>query len=79
MVKDFELLSPHKVGSYADKILRAKDVFEIQKGAPSVRSKQEVPNFLVGDIVQTKKNYENEFVNGGHSRLPRYAMGKKGK
>ncbi len=80
MIKDFELLSPHKVGTYADKILRAKDVFEIlRKGGPSIRSKLERPNFLVGDIVQTKKNYENELVYGGHSRLPRYAMGKKGK
>ena len=80
MVKDFELLSRSEKGSYADKIVKAKDIFDVlRKGGPTVRSKPEAPNFLVGDIVQTKANYENEFVKGGHSRLPRYAMGKRGK
>ena len=80
MINDFDLLSADKEGTFSDKILSSKDVFDIlRKGGPSVRSKPEPPNFFVGDIVQTKMNYENEFFRGGHSRLPRYAKGKRGK
>lgn len=48
-------------------------------GGPADRPSDIAPLFSTGDIVQTRKITANRLVDGGHTRLPRYAAGAVGK
>jgi nitrile hydratase len=55
---------------------RVPDV--LATGAPADRPSDIAPVFDVGDRVQTRRITANRFVDGGHTRLPRYAAGAIG-
>jgi nitrile hydratase beta subunit len=58
----------------------AKDVAKtLGWGGPSLRETNINPQFKVGDEVRTLNYSPNEDVNGGHTRLPSYVMGRIGK
>jgi len=58
----------------------AKDVAKtLGWGGPSLRETNINPQFKVGDEVRTLSYSPNEDVNGGHTRLPSYVMGRIGK
>ncbi len=61
-------------------ILKLNDVsVTLGRGGPSKRENVKEPKFIVGDIVKTLNFSPNIFKIGGHTRLPMYARGKKGK
>jgi nitrile hydratase len=58
----------------------AKDVQKtLGWGGPSLRETNISPAYKIGEEVITLKYSPNEDVNGGHTRLPSYVMGRKGK
>ncbi|MEE4188958.1 MAG: nitrile hydratase subunit beta [Roseobacter sp.] len=48
-------------------------------GGPADRPESEGPAFKSGDHVRTRKITANRLVEGGHTRLPRYAAGATGR
>jgi nitrile hydratase beta subunit len=48
-------------------------------GGPSLRETKINPQFKVGDKIRALSYSPNEDVNGGHTRLPSYVMGRIGK
>ncbi len=59
--------------------LRAQDIPASQnKRAPYSREIDRAPQFKSGDAVRSVSYSPNVAVPGGHSRLPRYAMGRVG-
>ncbi len=48
-------------------------------GGPSIRDTNVSPIFNIGDKIITQIYSPNENENGGHTRLPKYAMGRVGK
>ena len=68
-----------KMHPLSSRKLLAMDVAEVlSKGAPTSRSVEDPPKFLVGQNVKTRRA-QNKFVSGGHTRLPKYAERSKGK
>ena len=64
----------------ADRALRAEHVSDVlAKGGPADRPSQVPQLFGIGDRVRTRKIAANAFVDGGHTRLPRYAAGTVGR
>ena len=64
----------------ADRTLRAAAVADtLAAGGPADRPSTAEPRFSVGDAVVSRRLAENQFVAGGHTRLPRYAAGAKGR
>mgnify|MGYP001819946174 CR=1 FL=1 len=64
----------------ADRALTAARVPEVlAKGGPADRPSDITPLFNVGDAVMTRRITANRLVDGGHTRLPRYAAGAKGR
>ncbi|AXI42995.1 nitrile hydratase subunit beta [Sulfitobacter sp. SK011] len=64
----------------AAKTLMANQVPAVlAKGGPADRPSNVTPAFAVGDVVATRKIAENVLVAGGHTRLPAYAAGAKGR
>lgn len=58
----------------------AKDVAAVlAKGGPSSRASAIKPLFHVNDTVRTRRVPGNRFVDGGHTRLPKYAAGAQGR
>ena len=51
----------------------------LSTGGPSARDSDIAPAFKVGDAVVTRRIAENVLVEGGHTRLPSYAAGAKGR
>lgn len=51
----------------------------LAKGGPSSRPSDVAPAFAVGDGVVTRRIAENVLVAGGHTRLPAYAAGARGR
>ncbi|UWR21437.1 nitrile hydratase subunit beta [Sulfitobacter sp. S190] len=51
----------------------------LAKGGPADRDSDIAPVFAVGDAVVTRRIAENLFVAGGHTRLPGYAAGARGR
>lgn len=51
----------------------------LASGGPSARPSDVAPVFKVGDAVRTRRIAENTLVEGGHTRLPSYAAGAKGR
>ncbi len=60
------------------KLLAVEVAKVLSKGAPTSRSVNDPPKFLVGQSVKTR-HAQNKFVSGGHTRLPKYAERSKGK
>ena len=60
------------------KLLAVEVAKVLSKGAPTSRSVEDPPKFLVGQNVKTRRA-QNKFVSGGHTRLPKYAERSKGK
>ena len=50
----------------------------LSSGGPSLRESNEPPRFKTGQTVQIRALARNEYVEGGHTRLPSYAAGKTG-
>jgi nitrile hydratase len=64
----------------ADRVLRPENVAAVlAKGAPADRPSDVTPLFSRGDQVVTRRINENAFVPGGHTRLPTYAAGARGR
>lgn len=51
----------------------------IASGGPADRPTEATPDFAPGDAVMTRRITANRLVDGGHTRLPRYAAGAKGR
>jgi nitrile hydratase beta subunit len=51
----------------------------LAKGGPANRPSNIAPSFAIGAKVQARKLAQNTLVNGGHTRLPRYAAGAQGR
>jgi nitrile hydratase beta subunit len=64
----------------ADKVLRRDQVADVlAKGGPADRPSAMAPLFGIGDAVVTRRSAENTLVEGGHTRLPQYAAGARGR
>lgn len=64
----------------APKALRADQVdAALAKGGPADRPSKVAPIFQCGDAVLTRRIPTNRFCDGGHTRLPRYATGARGR
>ncbi|WP_282127314.1 nitrile hydratase subunit beta [Roseobacter litoralis] len=64
----------------AERALRAEHVDKVlARGGPADRPSQVPLLFSVGDTVKTRKIAANCLVDGGHTRLPRYAAGMRGR
>ena len=51
----------------------------LSRGSPTVRDCQGSARFSVGDPVRASRLAENRLVPGGHTRLPTYAAGARGR
>ena len=72
--------SKAEISALADKKLTAEQVAAVlAKGGPADRKSDVAPLFKVGDAVKTRRLAQNTFVAGGHTRLPTYAAGAKGR
>ena len=64
----------------ADRVLTADRVGAVlAKGGPADRPSEITPTFKVGDEVLTRHPGGNPQVDGGHTRLPGYATGARGR
>ncbi len=63
----------------ARKLLAARVAEVLAAGGPADRASDIAPVFDVGDRVQTRRIPANRLVDGGHTRLPRYAAGAVGR
>ncbi|EEE36674.1 nitrile hydratase, beta subunit [Rhodobacteraceae bacterium KLH11] len=69
--------SPHPL---ADRKLKAEAVSgALAKGGPADRPSNIAARFAVGQMVVTSRPTSNRLVEGGHTRLPIYAAGAKGR
>ncbi|UWR25364.1 nitrile hydratase subunit beta [Sulfitobacter sp. S223] len=69
-----------EISDLAVKKLTADQVAGVlARGGPADRDSAVPPNFAVGDSVITRRIAENILVNGGHTRLPSYAAGARGR
>ena len=75
-----EFLDPiQKMHPLSSRKLLAADVAGVlSKGAPTSRSLEGPPKFLVGQSVKTRRA-DNKFISGGHTRLPKYVERCEGK
>ena len=75
-----EFLDPiRKTHPLSSRKLLAADVAGVlSKGAPTSRSVESPPKFLVGQRVKTRRAV-NKFISGGHTRLPKYVEKCEGK
>lgn len=72
--------APARIGDLAAKKLTADQVAGVLAlGAPAARDSTVAPVFAIGDAVMTRKVAENTLVSGGHTRLPAYAAGARGR
>ncbi|NVO54814.1 nitrile hydratase subunit beta [Rhodobacteraceae bacterium B1Z28] len=64
----------------ADRMLKAESVAAaLAKGGPAERPSNVPVNFEIGQEVCTARPAANRLVDGGHTRLPIYATGAKGR
>ena len=64
----------------AEKALKAPQVAGVlARGGPADRPSDIAPTFAPGDNVVTRKHPANTLVPGGHTRLPAYAAGARGR
>lgn len=68
---------PHPL---AERALKAENVAAVlAKGGPSERAASGPPRFGIGDTVRALRPTGNRLVAGGHTRLPSYASGARGR
>jgi nitrile hydratase subunit beta len=64
----------------SDRMMTADNVVPaMERGGPADRPSNVVPKFTVGQSVCTAHPAGNRLVDGGHTRLPAYAQGAKGR
>lgn len=64
----------------ASRALRADAVAAtLAKGGPASRDSDIAPQFVVGDVVRPRHPGGSALVDGGHTRLPDYAVGARGR
>lgn len=64
----------------AAKVLKADEVAAVlARGGPADRDGGPEPRFRVGDAVRTRRPADNRLRAGGHTRLPAYAAGARGR
>lgn len=64
----------------AERRLKADQVAGVlAKGGPVDRPSDVAPAFVAGDAVVARKIADNDMVSGGHTRLPTYAAGARGR
>ena len=64
----------------ADRALQPENVGSVlTRGGPSDRPSDIAPRFEAGDTVQTRRISASRIVDGGHTRLPAYAAGARGR
>ncbi|WP_299029037.1 nitrile hydratase subunit beta [uncultured Sulfitobacter sp.] len=69
-----------EISDLAEKKLTADQVAGVlARGGPADRKSDVLPVFTVGDSVLTRAIAENTLVSGGHTRLPGYAAGARGR
>ncbi|WP_299415087.1 nitrile hydratase subunit beta [uncultured Sulfitobacter sp.] len=69
-----------EISDLAEKKLTADQVAGVlARGGPADRQSDVLPVFTVGDSVLTRAIAENTLVSGGHTRLPGYAAGARGR
>ena len=67
------------ISPLAERALQAQNVATVlAKGASAERPAEVAPLFKVGDHVRTRMS-ANQLIDGGHTRLPRYAAKAKGR
>ena len=72
--------SDDQISALATKKLTADQVAGVlARGGPADRESDVAPAFDIGDMVLTRKIAQNVLVSGGHTRLPSYAAGAKGR
>ncbi|MEO1108486.1 MAG: nitrile hydratase subunit beta [Pseudomonadota bacterium] len=77
---DLKSASEDQPHSLASKCLRADAVAEaLAKGGPADRPSTIAPRFALGQDVVTAHPFANRLVEGGHTRLPAYATGARGR
>ena len=69
-----------QISELATKKLTADQVAGVlARGGPADRESNVAPMFEIGDEVMTRRIAETVLVSGGHTRLPSYAAGAKGR
>ncbi|WP_298861357.1 nitrile hydratase subunit beta [uncultured Sulfitobacter sp.] len=69
-----------QISELATKKLTADQVAGVlARGGPADRESNVAPAFEIGDEVVTRRIAENVLVSGGHTRLPSYAAGARGR
>lgn len=69
-----------QISELATKKLTADQVAGVlAAGGPADRESNVAPVFAIGDDVMTRRIAENVLVSGGHTRLPSYAAGARGR
>lgn len=72
--------SKAQISALAEKKLTADQVAGVlERGGPANRESEIVPAYEIGDAVMTRRIAENVLVSGGHTRLPTYAAGARGR
>ncbi len=62
------------------KCLMAQNVGGVlAKGGPANRESEVAAKFAIGDAVVSRSHAQNVMINGGHTRLPAYAAGMRGR
>lgn len=69
-----------QISDLASKKLTADQVAGVlARGGPATRDSDVAPVFALGDAVMTRRIAQNVLVSGGHTRLPNYAAGARGR
>jgi nitrile hydratase subunit beta len=77
---ELEGSAPPTPSPLAEKALKAPQVAGVlARGGPADRPSDIAPAFAPGDCVVTRKHPENTLIPGGHTRLPAYAAGARGR
>jgi nitrile hydratase len=72
--------SPAQTSDLAHRKLGADQVAGVlARGGPADRESAVAPHFAIGDAVITRRRAQNVLVEGGHTRLPAYAAGARGR
>ncbi len=71
--------SAEGVSQLADRKLQVERVQAVLASGGPVDREGSAPKFAVGDRVTTRHPAANQFVSGGHTRLPAYASGQTGR
>lgn len=70
---------PGDVPSDLSTVTSEKMAVALAKGSPASRDSAVTPVFEIGQSVQTLRPAANRLVDGGHTRLPDYAAGARGR